>query len=80
MPSTGLACQLCAGMAGTEALKILLGRGPVRAVPHSLQFDAYTGKLAHTWRPGGNAHPLQRLAIAYVNWRLKRKPAAGGRG
>lgn len=80
VPSTGLACQLCAGMAGTEALKILLGRGPVRAVPHSLQFDAYTGKLAHTWRPGGNAHPLQRLAIAYVNWRLKRKPAAGGRG
>jgi molybdopterin/thiamine biosynthesis adenylyltransferase len=72
VPSTGLACQLCAGMAGTEALKILLGRGKVRAVPHSLQFDAYTGKLKHTWRPGGNAHPLQRLAIAYVNWRLSR--------
>jgi molybdopterin/thiamine biosynthesis adenylyltransferase len=73
VPSTGLACQLCAGMAGTEALKILLGRGKVRAVPHSLQFDAYTGKLKRTWRPGGNAHPLQRLAIAYVNWRLARK-------
>lgn len=73
VPSTGLACQLCAGMAGTEALKILLGRGKVRAVPHSLQFDAYTGKLKRTWRPGGNAHPLQRLAIAYVNWRLSRK-------
>jgi len=72
VPSTGLACQLCAGMAGTEALKILLGRGKVRAVPHSLQFDAYTGKLKHTWRPGGNAHPLQRLAIAYVNWRLNK--------
>jgi len=72
VPSTGLACQLCAGMAGTEALKILLGRGKVLAVPHSLQFDAYTGKLKRTWRPGGNAHPLQRLAIAYVNWRLSR--------
>lgn len=72
VPSTGLACQLCAGMAGTEALKILLGRGKVRAVPHSMQFDAYTGKLKHTWRPGGNAHLLQRLAIAYVNWRLSR--------
>jgi len=59
-------------MAGTEALKILLGRGKVRAVPHSLQFDAYTGKLKRTWRPGGNAHPLQRMAIAYVNWRLSR--------
>lgn len=73
VPSTGLACQLCAGMAGTEALKILLGRGKVRAVPHGMQFDAYTGKLKHTWRPGGNAHPLQRLAIAYVNWRLSKK-------
>ncbi|MFN3543348.1 MAG: ThiF family adenylyltransferase [Thiobacillus sp.] len=72
VPSTGLACQLCAGLAGTEALKILLRRGPVRGVPHSLQFDAYTGKLRRVWRPGGNAHPLQRLAIAYVNWRLSR--------
>jgi molybdopterin/thiamine biosynthesis adenylyltransferase len=73
VPSTGLACQLCAGMAGTEAVKILLGRGPIRGVPHSMQFDAYTGKLKHTWRPGGNAHPLQRLAIAYVNWRLAKQ-------
>ncbi|OZA24984.1 MAG: hypothetical protein B7X93_11075 [Hydrogenophilales bacterium 17-61-9] len=73
VPSTGLACQLCAGMAGTEALKILLGRGKVRAVPHSMQFDAYTGKLKHTWRPGGNRHPLNQLAIGYVNWRLKHK-------
>jgi len=76
VPSTGLACQLCAGMAGTEALKILLGRGKVRAVPHSMQFDAYTGTLKHTWRPGGNRHPLNQLAIAYVNWRLKRKNRA----
>jgi molybdopterin/thiamine biosynthesis adenylyltransferase len=73
VPSTGLACQLCAGMAGTEAVKILLGRGTVQGVPHSMQFDAYTGKLKHTWRPGGNAHPLQRLAIAYVNWRLAKR-------
>lgn len=72
VPSTGLACQLCAGMAGTEALKILLGRGKVRAVPRSMQFDAYTGKLKRTWRPGGNGNPLQRIAIAYVNWRLSR--------
>ena len=34
------------------------------AAPHGLQFDAYLGRLAHTWRPGGNRHPLQRLAIA----------------
>jgi molybdopterin/thiamine biosynthesis adenylyltransferase len=63
-PSTGMACQLCAGMAATEVLKLLLGRGPVRGAPHGLQFDAYTGRLARTFRPGGNRHPLQRLAMA----------------
>ncbi len=71
VPSTGLACELCAGMAGTVALKILLGRGKVHPVPHSVQFDAYTGKLKRSWRPGGNRHPLNKLAIWYVNWRLK---------
>lgn len=63
-PSTAMACQLCAGFAGTEALKILLGRGRVLAAPHGLQFDAYLGRMVHTWRPGGNRHPIQRLAIA----------------
>ena len=63
-PSTIMACQLCAGVAATEALKILLGRGSVRAAPKGYHFDAYRNKLMQTWRPGGNRHPLQRLAIA----------------
>jgi len=63
-PSTPMACQLCAGVAATEALKILLGRGPVRGAPHGVQFDAYSGRAVRTWRPGGNRHPLQRLTIA----------------
>ncbi|MBA5636073.1 ThiF family adenylyltransferase [Duganella sp. LX20W] len=62
-PSTIMACQLCAGAAATEALKILLGRGPVLAAPHGWQFDAYRNRLVRTWRPGGNRHPLQRLAM-----------------
>jgi hypothetical protein len=62
-PSTIMACQLCAGIAATEALKILLGRGEVLAAPRGLQFDAYRNKLARTWRPGGNRNPLHRLAI-----------------
>lgn len=62
-PSTFMACQLCAGIAATEALKILLGRGDVLAAPRGLQFDAYRNKLARTWRPGGNNNPLHRLAI-----------------
>lgn len=63
-PSTMMACQICAGVAATETLKILLGRGRVVAAPHGLQFDAYRNRLVHTWRPGGNNHPLQRLALA----------------
>lgn len=63
-PSTFMACQLCAGLAATEVLKILLGRGKVLAAPHGMQFDAYRNKFRKTWRPGGNSHPIQKLAIA----------------
>lgn len=63
-PSTIMACQLCAGAAATESLKILLGRGPVRIAPKGYHFDVYRNKLALTWRPGGNRNPLNRLAIA----------------
>lgn len=69
-PSTIMACQLCAGIAATEALKILLGRGPLRAAPKGYHFDAYRNRLARTWRPGGNRHPLNRLAIAIAKRQL----------
>lgn len=69
-PSTVMACQLCAGVAAIEALKILLQRGPVRAAPHGYQFDAYRNKLVHTWRPGGNRNPLQRLGLALARHHL----------
>lgn len=58
-PSTPMACQLCAGIAATEAAKILLGRGPVTAAPRGLQFDAYRNRMTTTWRPGGYRNPLQ---------------------
>jgi molybdopterin/thiamine biosynthesis adenylyltransferase len=62
-PSTPMACALCAGVAATQALKILLKRGKVFAAPWGLHFDAYDNKLAKTWRPGGNNNLLQRLVI-----------------
>jgi molybdopterin/thiamine biosynthesis adenylyltransferase len=71
-PSTIMGCQLCAGAAATEALKILLGRGHVLAAPRGQHFDAYRNKLVQTWRPGGNRHPLQRLAMMLI----KRRRAA----
>ena len=62
-PSTPMACELCAGMAGTHALKILLNRGVVPAAPRGLHFDAYRNKTAKTWRPMGNNNPIQRLGL-----------------
>ncbi len=72
-PSTGMACELCAGVMGTNVLKLLLQRGPLRAAPWGLHFDAYRGILKQTWRPGGNAHPLQRLLVSLI------KPVLRGR-
>ncbi|MBV7538953.1 ThiF family adenylyltransferase [Duganella sp. sic0402] len=72
-PSTIMGCELCAGAAATEALKILLQRGDVRGAPWGYQFDAFRNKLVRTWRPGGNRHPLQRLAMM-----LARRRRPGG--
>jgi molybdopterin/thiamine biosynthesis adenylyltransferase len=75
-PSTIMACQLCAGVAATEALKILIQRGGVRAAPHGVHFDAYRNKFARTWRPGGNSNPLQRLALAIARRQLRQRSGA----
>lgn len=63
-PSTIMGCMLCAGIAGSEALKILLGRGKIHVAPWSVHFDAYLNQLSRLHRPGGNEHPLQRRALA----------------
>lgn len=73
-PSTAMGCQLCAGVAATEALKILLGRGGVRWAPRGLQFDAYRHRLARTWLPWGNANPLQSLRLAIARRMLAQPP------
>jgi molybdopterin/thiamine biosynthesis adenylyltransferase len=69
-PSTVMACDLCAGMTGTAVLKLMLRRGSLRAAPWALQFDAYRQRLKWTWRPLGNAHPLQRLLLRLIRPRL----------
>jgi molybdopterin/thiamine biosynthesis adenylyltransferase len=74
-PSTPMACEICAGVAATQALKILLGRGKLVKVPYGLQFDAYRNKMMMTWRPGGNRNPIQRLAL----WIAAKQVSAMGR-
>jgi molybdopterin/thiamine biosynthesis adenylyltransferase len=60
-PSSGLACQLAASVTACEAVKILLGRGPLRAAPCYQQFDAYLGRFVQGRFIGGNRNPVQRL-------------------
>jgi len=69
-PSTPMACEMCAGFAGSFALKILLSRGIVPAAPRGLHFDAYRNKLTTTWRPWGNDNPLQRLGLMIARKRV----------
>lgn len=69
-PSTPMACDLCAGVMGTAVLKVLLGRGPLRAAPWGMHFDAYRQKIRHTWRPFGNANPLQQLLLKLIRPKL----------
>jgi molybdopterin/thiamine biosynthesis adenylyltransferase len=66
VPSTAMGIEIAAGVACTNVLKILLGRGKVISAPHGLHFDAYRNRLIKTWRPFGNRHPLQRLMFWYV--------------
>jgi len=60
-PSTAMACQICAGVAATEALKILLKRRRVVAAPRGIHFDAYRNLLVRTWQPWGYRGPVRRV-------------------
>lgn len=70
-PSTPMACLLCAGVAGTEALKILLGRGPTVVAPRGLHYDAYRQRLTKTWIPGGYRNPVQRMRYSIARLHLE---------
>jgi molybdopterin/thiamine biosynthesis adenylyltransferase len=71
-PSTAMACQLCTGVVGTEAVKILLERGTVRAAPAYQLFDAYRGKWVRGKLRGGHRNLLQRARLAVAR-RLRAK-------
>ena len=70
-PSTVMACDLCAGVMGASVMKLLLGRGNIRAAPWGMHFDAYQQKLKLTWRPFGNSNPLQQLLLMFIRPVLK---------
>jgi hypothetical protein len=69
-PSCIAACQLCAGVAAVEVLKIALGRAGVKYAPWGSQFDAYRMKYTRTWRPWGAKNPIQRVMRYLVKRQL----------
>ncbi len=69
-PSACAACRLAAGVVGTEAVKILLNRGEVRAAPYFQQFDAYRYLLRKGRLRSGNRSYLQRLKRRIMRGRM----------
>ena len=68
-PSLALATDLCAALAATEVVRILLGRGPVKAAPHYVQLDAMRRVYKRGYLRWGNRNPLQRLKLWFVGRR-----------
>jgi molybdopterin/thiamine biosynthesis adenylyltransferase len=65
-PSVSAACHLASGVLGTEAVKILLGRGRVRSAPYYHQFDPFVGKFVRGRLRNGNRSVFQRMKISYL--------------
>ena len=69
-PSVAAACQLASGVVGSEAIKILLGRGDIRPAPFYAQFDAYRCLLRTGRLRMGNRSPIQRLKRSIMRRRM----------
>lgn len=77
-PSTVMACQLCAGVAATEGVKLMLGRGKIYPAPYFHHYDPYreTYVRRYLWR--GNGNPLQ-IIKRHLAYRLSAKLSFGSR-
>ncbi|MBL0714252.1 MAG: ThiF family adenylyltransferase [Desulfosarcina sp.] len=62
-PSLAAACQLCASVAATEVVRILLERPGIRAAPHYFQYDPMVRQFHRGYLFKGNRHPLQRFKL-----------------
>ena len=71
-PSLNIACQLCSAMAATEAVRIILKRGKVRAVPFYFQFDPYVQKYHKGKLRMGNRNPVQRIRMMAARIMLRK--------
>ncbi|HWB10527.1 MAG TPA: ThiF family adenylyltransferase [Pirellulales bacterium] len=79
-PSTMVACDVCAGVAGAEAVKLMLGRGKVYSAPYYQLFDTYHNRYVRGRCIGGAKNPLFRLKAhlghRQIDRRMKEAAAA----
>ncbi|HLE00629.1 MAG TPA: ThiF family adenylyltransferase [Bdellovibrionota bacterium] len=75
-PSFGTAIQLCAGVACTEAVQIVLKRRPAFLAPRYFQFDPVRLRVKKRYLIFGNRHPLQKFRRWIVKRMLVRKFSA----
>lgn len=66
-PSLAPACAACSAVIGVEALKILLKRGRIQAVPWHMQFDMYQNKYHKSYNFMGNRNPWNKVKIKLVH-------------
>ncbi|PID78201.1 MAG: hypothetical protein CSB21_01795 [Deltaproteobacteria bacterium] len=71
-PSLNIACQICAGMAAAEAVKIITKRGKVLSAPCFSQFDPYLNKYCRGRLFMGNKNPVQKLKKSIVKFMIER--------
>jgi len=76
-PSLAPAIQLCASLAVTEVLRIVLSRGKVKPAPYYVLFDPYLRKFRTGYLRRGNASWVQRLKIYAVERALSRLKRIG---
>lgn len=69
-PSLGLACQMGAGMAATEVVRYVLGKGKMKAVPWFFQFDPYARYYKQHYRWLGGKNPLFKLKKKIIKWKI----------
>ena len=75
-PSTIIGVQLCASFTAAQAVKLLLGRGPVKPAPFHYHFDSYLNIFKAGPRRGNNGL-IQRLKGDAVERTLKKQLESG---
>jgi len=68
--STPIGIQLASGIVATAVAQLVTGRGNVRYAPYATHFDAFSVRLRHTRRRGGNANLFQRIVLYFASREL----------